>query len=303
MHQQYGGPHAEVQAINDIQEKDKVNISKSTIYVSFEPCNIHGKTPPCSDLILQKKIPKIVISTIDKTPGVDGSSIKKLQHSNRIVTTNILEQKGKSIGRIRNTFITKKRPFIIIKLAKSLDGYIGKEKQAIWMTNGISKRLTHKWRSEVSAIMVGTNTALADNPRLSNRLYFGKSPLRIVLDKKARLPHSLALFDGSIPTWIIGEQKPENSLPKNTDFVSLRFDEGLIPNLLTKLWENKHDTLLVEGGAYLINSFLQLGLWDEIRLFTANKTLGEGIKAPAINHPRSAVYQIGTDLLEIFTND
>ncbi len=298
-HKRYGGAHAEVEAVKSIRPKNAAKISKSTIYVSFEPCNIYGKTPPCSELILKKGIPNIVISAQDKTPGVNGLSVEKLKKAGRSVTTKVLEKEGISIGKIRNTFVTKKRPYIIIKFAKSLDGFIGKEDQAIWMTNPISKRLTHKWRSEVSAIMVGTNTALVDNPRLSNRLYFGKSPLRIVLDKKGRLPHSLALFDASCPTWIIGEGSKHSS-KKNLDFISMDFDEKLIPNLLNKLWEEKHDTLLVEGGAKLIQSFIQMGLWDEIRMFTANKTLGEGIQAPIINFARKEIHQIGSDQLEIF---
>jgi len=303
-HQKYGDAHAEVNAVNNVKPDNLSLLSESNIYVSLEPCNIYGRTPPCSELILNKNIPNIIISCEDRTPGVDGMSITRLKNAGRKVQSNVLQKEGNTLAQIRNTFVTQERPYIIIKFAQSRDGYIGKNGEQVWFTNPISKRLVHKWRSESSAIMIGTNTALTDDPQLTNRLHYGKSPLRVVLDRTLKLPSTLAVFNKQAPTWIVTEQKSSN--PDTNDSnqtISIPFDDNLLPNLLTKLWKDNHDTLIVEGGAYLINSFLKKGLWDEIRRFTGPASITTGIKAPVIDKIPDRELSIGSDQLHIFLKD
>lgn len=187
-HSHYGGPHAEVEAVRSVSPSDQSLIRESTLYVSLEPCCVHGRTPPCTNLILDMGIPRVVISNLDESPGVNGKGIRLLEEAGVEVHTHVLEDEGLPYSRIRNTFVRNRRPYIVLKYARSADGFLGRENESVWLTNGISKRLVHKWRSEVDAILVGTQTLRVDDPGLTNRLYFGKSPIRLVLDREASLP-------------------------------------------------------------------------------------------------------------------
>ncbi len=300
-HQQYGGAHAEVNAINSIPAEDRDLLPHSTLYCSLEPCAIFGRTPPCCDLIIRKQIPKVVLSYIDHTPGVDGISIEKMRAAGIEVTLNVLVEKGKRLSAARNTFVKLQRPYIILKYAHSRDGFIAPaHEQAYWLTNSFSKRLVHKWRGEIDAILVGTQTALLDNPQLNNRLFHGPNPLRLVTDKKGRLPHTLHLFDGELPTCVYTYQ-PSPSLQKaQLEFVQLDPQQSDLKQILQHLYSINKMILLVEGGAHLLTSFIQQGLWDEARIFESPKVLGEGIPAPQF--PKGKIeehFQLQEDQLRV----
>jgi len=300
-HKKYGEAHAEVNAIASIKETDLHLLKESTIYISLEPCCIYGNTPPCTSLIIKHKIPKVVFCCIDQTAGVKGKSVDILEAAGCEVTFGVLQEKGERIVRNRTIFTTKKRPYILLKYAQSKDGFIGQSGSSIWLTNPISKHLTHKWRAENSAILVGTNTAIVDDPQLNNRLYFGTSPLRIVLDRNLWIKPDSKLLDQSYPTWVITAQKAPPSRT-NLRFVSMAFDEQLLERVLTLLYEEKYGTLIVEGGQKTLATFLEKGLWDEARVFETPQYLEHGLKAPNLALPPVEEYKILEDQLKIFLN-
>ena len=277
-----GGPHAEVNAVNNVSSKNKKYLRKSTIYVSLEPCCIFGRTPPCTDLIIKEKIPKVVISIMDQTDGVKGNGLQQLQNAGVEIKTGVLKNLGTKISQYRNHFVSENRPYVILKYAQSKDGFMAKEGEQVWLSNKFSKRLVHKWRNELDAIIVGTNTVRIDNPKLTNRLFFGKSPLRIVLDRNLTLSNNSFLFDDSVPTWIITSQHSLPSNKKNTVYHYLPFNELLFPSILKLLADYGCTTLMVEGGAKLLQTVLKSDLWDEIRILENNEILENGIKAPLI---------------------
>lgn len=281
-HQKYGEAHAEVNAVNSVKKEDLPLLRASTLYCSLEPCSIYGNTPPCTDLIIRQQIPKVVLSYLDHTPGVDGLGVEKLRQAGIEVKLNVLPEAGKRLSYPRNTFVKLGRPYVILKYAVSQDGFLAPHDQQglFWMTNRFSKRLVHKWRSEVDAILVGTNTAAKDRPRLNNRLFYGSSPTRLVLDPKLRLPESLPLFDGTIPTYVYTQRTVERDLPKEVNYVQLKEGKHTLLQILAHLHTLKKVNLMVEGGARILQQFLDLDLWDEIRLFRAPVCLYRGLKAP-----------------------
>jgi len=301
-HSAYGKAHAEVNAIASIKKQDKALLKEATIYISLEPCCIYANTPPCTDLIIEHKIPNVVFSSIDKTPDVNGKSLNLLKRAGCNVSYGLLHSKGDQLSRIRNTFVAKKRPYVILKYAQSKDGFTGRKGENIWLTNSISKRLVHKWRSEFDAILIGTNTAQIDDPRLTNRLFFGSSPLRIILDRNLRLSEKLNVYDDSVKTWIVTEKEFVKTTYDNTSFINLKFDNQLISNLLKKLHDANISSLMVEGGAELINTFIAHNLWDEARVFIADQFLNHGLKAPTLPKSSATEYKIGTDQLFLFKN-
>lgn len=302
-HQKYGEGHAEVNAIASISEQNKHLLAQSTIYVTLEPCFHYGKTPPCVDLILKHKIPRVVIACTDPFEKVAGQSIQKLKEHGVEVLVGVLEKEAAWLTRRFFTTVQQKRPYIVLKYAQSKDGFIGREGEEVAISNALSKRLVHQWRSEETAILVGTNTALVDNPQLNNRLWFGKSPLRLVLDKNLRLPNSLYLFDGTLETWVFTE-KQENSTRKNVRFVPISFDDNLLKNMLNYLQEQRIQSVLVEGGQQLLQTFIDQNLWDEARVLTSNQYLKNGIKAPILpKHLLKSTQQLADNRIEFFTND
>lgn len=298
----FGQPHAEVNAVANVRENDRQFLTQSEIYVSLEPCNFFGKTPPCTSLILKTKIPKVIISTIDKTPQVSGNGVELLRQNGVEVITGVLEKEGNELVKYRTNYVERASPFVILKYAKSKDGFIGQKNKSVWITNHYSKTLVHKWRSEINAIMVGTNTAREDNPKLTNRLYFGKNPLRIVLDRKNDLPKDLHLFSDGLPTWQITENLIRTFSNKNITQIEIPFDEFLLKKILKKLHNEKIGTLLVEGGAQLLQSFIDQNLWQEARIFEGNKYLTNGILAPKIPVTPREEFEIEKDILKIFHN-
>ena len=281
-HQKYGEAHAEVNAIESV--KDKTLLVDSTIYVSLEPCFHFGKTPPCVDLILNHKIPRVVIGCSDPYYEVAGKSIQKLREAGVEVIVGVLEQEVEKLNRRFFTNVRKNRPFIVLKYAVSADGFMGRNGENLAISGAFSQRKVHKMRSEESAILVGTTTAMIDNPQLNNRLYFGQQPLRLVLDKDLKLPKELNLFDGSLRTIVFTEKDCSSDL-KNVEYVKLPFEKDLLLNsMMEYLQKIRISSVLIEGGKELLDSFLTAGLWDEAFIIQSkNKYLENGIKAPAID--------------------
>jgi diaminohydroxyphosphoribosylaminopyrimidine deaminase / 5-amino-6-(5-phosphoribosylamino)uracil reductase len=284
-HQYYGGAHAEVNAVASVEPSKRHLLPRATIYVSLEPCFHYGKTPPCVELILNERIQKVVIAFKDPNPKVAGQSIEKLRLNGvEIVVCNIeLETKDntsnntKIISQPFFTNILQHRPYIILKWAESADGFIGIKNERTQISNELSKRLVHKWRSECDGILVGTNTAETDNPRLDNRYYFGKSPIRLVLDRTQRLQSHLEIFDNTQKTIFFSENtEGGNSSPNinnNIETNIINFDDNVINTLLKELLSKKVGILLVEGGSHLLNSFIKKGLWDEARVIKSSYPL------------------------------
>ncbi|MCC6725175.1 MAG: bifunctional diaminohydroxyphosphoribosylaminopyrimidine deaminase/5-amino-6-(5-phosphoribosylamino)uracil reductase RibD [Saprospiraceae bacterium] len=302
-HREYGKAHAEVNCLASVQEKDRDLIEKSTLYVSLEPCCFHGKTPACTDLILRSNIKKVVIACLDETPEVQGKGVAILRSAGIEVVEGVLANAPFKPSDFRNTFVAKQRPFIQLKFAKSVDGYMGVPGQQVWFSNHFSQVLAHKGRAEFDAILVGTNTALTDNPSLNTRHWFGKSPLRIVLDKQRKLGHDFNLLRSNQPTWVVCEQKlPLDAATDSLRFLELRFDETLLKNLLAELYQQRITSLIVEGGSQTIRHFIEQNLWDEAAIFSTPLRLGTGIAAPTPTGDEIARFSLGTDTLTLIRN-
>lgn len=283
----FGGAHAEVNAVASVKSEDKPLLKSATIYVSLEPCFHFGKTPPCVDLILKHKIPHVVLAYSDPFPKVSGKSIEKLKQNGVEVTLLPPLDSSRKHATLQPFFtnISSKRPYVILKWAETADGYIGKADETMPISNVYAKRLVHKWRSEADAIMVGTNTVALDNPELTNRLYFGQSPIRVVLDRKRRLQNILNIFDNSVKTLIYTEGDDfDESANIGVHYRRVTFDANLIPNVLDDLRSQNIGIVFVEGGAQLLHSFIEKGLWDEARIFKSSATniRERGISAPKI---------------------
>jgi diaminohydroxyphosphoribosylaminopyrimidine deaminase/5-amino-6-(5-phosphoribosylamino)uracil reductase len=303
-HQKYGEWHAEVNAINKVQ--DKSLLKDSTIYVNLEPCAHHGKTPPCASLIASHQIKRVVIGSVDPFALVAGKGIEILKNAGCEVTVGVLEDEAKELNRRFFTFHQLNIPFIILKWAETLDGYMDKlrtkdtPREPFWITNRLSRRLVHKWRTEESAILVGTNTALKDNPSLNVRNWEGQNPIRLVLDRTNRLPKDLALFDATIPTVIFSEAEVTNET--NLKFVHVAAHENVLLKIMEYCHSNNIQSLIVEGGAMLLTSFLEADLWDEARIFVGNKLFGGGVSAPKMHTLPIADEWIGDSRLLFYRN-
>ena len=281
-HRQYGQAHAEVNCINSVPEPLQHLISKSTLYVSLEPCNHFGQTPPCTDLIIKKAIPEVIIACRDSFEKVNGTGIQKLKDAGVNVIVGVLEKEAKELNRRFFCFHQEQRPYIILKWAQANDGKIANaDRSPVRISNELTDRLVHKWRSEEAAIMVGTQTALHDNPSLTTRLWPGKDPVRIVIDKYLKLPVSLNLFDGKAQTIILNTVKQEED-GSNT-YYKIAGEEDVVAVTLNLLHQRNLTSLIVEGGATLIQSFIDAGCWDEARVITnKNLQIENGIGAPVL---------------------
>lgn len=274
-HRRYGGAHAEVHCVEAVAPEDRALIPKSTLYCSLEPCFHYGKTPPCVDLVLRERIPRVVVSNVDPNPKVAGQSVQKMRAAGVEVTTGVLEAEGRWLNRTFFTWIGQSRPHIHLKWAESADGYIGRVGERTAISGPLALRYVHRLRSESDAILVGGQTALVDNPRLDVRHYPGRSPLRIAYDRRGMLPLGHHLLDDSLPTWILGPSRP--GAWANTVF--LDNPETWEPEaLLPVLAEAKRASLLVEGGARLLRYFLERNLWDEITVLQNERRLN--VKMP-----------------------
>ena len=300
-HQRYGEAHAEVNAINAV--KDKSLLTKATIYVSLEPCVHFGKTPPCSDLIIESKIPNAVIGCRDSYTEVDGKGIEKLRKAGVNVIFGVLEKDCLDLNKRFFTFHEKKRPYIILKWAQSQDGFMDKIRTDTcptinWITHPNTKQLTHKWRSEEDAILIGKNTAISDNPELTTRAVDGKNPIRIVIDRKLELAKDLKIFNTAAKTIILNELKNEGN-------ESILYRKILFESFFDDLWkicaENDITSLIIEGGAFTLNQFIEKDLWDEARVLTGNPLFVEGVIAPQLNIQSAEKFTFGKDKITYYT--
>ena len=297
-HEKYGSNHAEVNAINSVQ--DKSLLEKSTLYVNLEPCCHYGKTPPCTDLIIENKIPKVVIGCKDSYSKVSGNGIKKLRNNLIEVIDCILDDKCKELNRRFFCYHEKKRPYIILKWAKSKDNFIApiNQEKPFWMTSEKSKKLVHSWRAEEDAILVGRKTVVADNPSLTVRMCDGKNPIRIVIDKELSLNKKSNVFDDQAETIVFNNIK--SAIIDKTTYLKADFN-NLNEDILNQLYNRDILSLIIEGGTTTINSFIEKNLFDEIRIFTTDKFLKKGINSPEfpdINLIKTSI--INNDKLEVY---
>lgn len=310
-HQRAGENHAEVNAIKSVKEESL--IKKATIYVSLEPCSHYGRTPPCSDLIIASGIKKVVIGTVDPFAKVSGKGIKKLLEVGCEVNVGIMEAECKKLNKRFFTYHEKKRPYIILKWAQTEDGFIAPEKRPdrspVWITNKFSKQLVHKWRSEEAAILIGTNTAVEDDPELTTRLWQGQDPVKVVLDKNLRIPTDSKIFQGTGKTIVfcsVKLQKPsENNAEAKTNIIheAVNFDEELIPQMLEILYKHELQSVIVEGGSQTLQGFLDSGCWDEARVFTGKEKFGKGVIAPRFEMNYTKEVLLRLDNLKTYYND
>ena len=282
-HVRCGEGHAEVNAIASV--KDESLLKDATIYVSLEPCSHYGKTPPCADLIIRKGIPRVVVGCVDPFSLVAGRGIQKLRDAGIEVTVGVLEKECRELIRAFVTFNLKKRPYITLKWAQSADGFLDIRREdgnAVRLSTPLSTLAVHKMRAEQKAILVGRRTALLDNPSLTVREWYGQNPLRLVIDRQLTLPPHLHLFDGSTPTLVFTEK--EKAATQNLTYVTLDFGQNILPQIMQVLYEQKIQTLLVEGGSQTLQTFLEQGLWDEAFIEHTRVTLHDGIPAPLLPH-------------------
>jgi diaminohydroxyphosphoribosylaminopyrimidine deaminase / 5-amino-6-(5-phosphoribosylamino)uracil reductase len=303
-HRIYGQAHAEPNAIASVKEKDL--LPQATLYVNLEPCSHTGKTPPCSRLIISSGIKRVVVGTTDSNILVKGKGIAELRKSGCRVDTGILEQQCRFLNRRFFTFHEKKRPYIILKWAQTLDGYIdilprlSGIRQPTWITSEKLRMLVHKWRSEEPAIMVGTNTAAMDNPRLNVREWHGKQPVRLIIDKKLVLSPTLHVFDQSQQTIVFNTKKETRQ--GQIKWVRLPFESNSLWPVLEYLHAQQIQSVFVEGGQKLAQSFLDQGLWDEARVFVGSRQFGKGIAAPAVAQKQPSRVWLGKECFYWFQN-
>lgn len=282
-HEKYGQAHAEVNAIGSVKNPEL--LKESTLYVSLEPCAHFGKTPPCSDLIIEKQIPRVVVGTVDPFAEVAGKGIEKMRKAGIELEVGLLEKKCRTLNRRFFKFHEKKRPYIILKWAQTLDGFIDTDRtetvHPTWITNALAKRLVHKQRSEESAILIGTNTAQYDNPALTVREWSGTQPIRMVIDRVGRLDPGLQIFDRQCPTWVFTSAEKTSS--ENLEYIRLNFDQNILPQMMDELYRRNILSVIVEGGSKLLNSFIEMNLWDEAFVYTGNQFFGKGVAAPHIS--------------------
>ncbi|MFZ9187433.1 MAG: bifunctional diaminohydroxyphosphoribosylaminopyrimidine deaminase/5-amino-6-(5-phosphoribosylamino)uracil reductase RibD [Algoriphagus sp.] len=294
-HEQYGGPHAEVNAIASVT--DPKLLEETTAYVSLEPCSHYGKTPPCANLLIEKGIKSVVVATLDPNPLVAGKGVKLLQEAGISVQVGLLEQEARWQNRRFFCQQEKKRPYVILKWAQTQDRFIARQNfDSKWISNSQSRQLVHQWRSEEQAILVGKNTALQDNPRLNVRDWTGSDPIRVVLDSKLELPADLHLFDQQIPTLCYNLLKSE----KLTNLEWVQLPQISLEALLADLHARQIQSVLIEGGSQTLSQFLAAGLWDEARVFTAPIQFERGIAAPKLTQTPAESHAIGEDQLDIY---
>ena len=302
-HRRCGTSHAEVNAIDSVCKEDLLR--ESTLYVSLEPCSHYGKTPPCAELIIRKGIPRVVVGCLDPFPEVAGRGIRMLREAGIEVITGIMEQEARALNEAFMTFQTEKRPFVTLKWAESADGFIdacrnSAETAPVIFSTPESRARVHKLRAESAAILVGTRTALLDNPSLSVRYWSGESPIRLVIDRELKIPSSYHLLDHSIPTILFTAYRKEQA--GQIEYVPLDFKTSIVHQILQCLYERKLNSLLVEGGASLLQQFLDSGYWDRAIVEKSPINLQSGVKAPAIPSGSVRFEQFGGHNFAIYTH-
>jgi diaminohydroxyphosphoribosylaminopyrimidine deaminase/5-amino-6-(5-phosphoribosylamino)uracil reductase len=283
-HRVFGGAHAEVEAL--LKVKDSGVLEKCTLYVSLEPCNHYGKTPPCSEMIVSSKIPRVVVAAQDPFEKVNGSGIERLKNAGVDVVVGIMEKEARELNRRFFTFHEKRRPYVILKWAQTEDNFIDrirtKEEKPLPISNNIAHVLSHKWRTQESAILVGTNTAIMDNPSLTARLWDGRNPTRVAIDVKDVLPYTLKIFVEDAPTLVLSQSNLED--------------------WMLELHKRNIQSVMVEGGARLLQSFIEKNMWDEARIFTSTKRIGSGVGSPKISGRVVSQDVLEDDVLTVLRN-
>jgi diaminohydroxyphosphoribosylaminopyrimidine deaminase/5-amino-6-(5-phosphoribosylamino)uracil reductase len=303
-HQQYGKSHAEVNAILSV--KNTSLLTESTLYVNLEPCAHLGKTPPCSDLIIEKGIPRVIIGTTDPNKLVSGKGIQRLKQKGIEVELGVLDEDCRELNRRFFTFHEKRRPYIILKWAQTLDGFIdiirkpGEPIGVNWISHPVSRMLVHKWRSEEQGIMVGTNTIITDNPKLTVREWKGNQPIRIILDRKLRLSIDSNVFDKEETTIIYNESK--SGMNGNIEFARIAFEERDLAPIFDDLYNREIISIIIEGGKELLEYLIRKSYWDEARFFIGAKEFQHGIKAPEIQGEIVTEEEIFGDCLRVYRN-
>lgn len=301
-HQKYGEAHAEVNAILNV--KDKSLLTSSTLYVNLEPCAHFGKTPPCADLIVEYKIPKVVIANVDPHSKVAGKGIEKLKNAGIEVITGVCEHEGNELNKRFFKYHRSSKPYVILKWAQSKDGFIDiirekNEKGIVWISQAETKKLVHKWRSEEAAILVGKNTISTDNPHLTVREFIGKDPSRIVIDQQLRLDYTaFHVGDGKVQTLIVTEKVA-------TGFSHLKFIHPLsfsLDDILRKIAEENFQSVLVEGGKHTLEKFIEENEWNEIRVIEGVTELNKGVRAPVFQGKLISNEKFGLDTIKIYLN-
>ena len=289
--------------------KNKALLKEATIYVTLEPCAHFGKTPPCADLLVKHQFKNVVIGCVDANDLVAGKGIERLKKAGINVIVGVLEHECKAHHKRFLTVQEKKRPYIILKWAETKDGFIApltrNEQKPVWISNKISQQLVHKFRSEEHAILVGTNTVIADNPKLNVRSWFGKNPVRIVLDRSLRIPENSNVFDGSVKTIVITKAK-ENRNDQQSEalfFEVSDFNENIAEQICTVLQKHQIQSVIIEGGTKTLQTFIDANLWDEARIFTGDTFFEKGIKGPIFLAKIISETKIKNDILKIYNND
>lgn len=304
-HYRSGLPHAEVNAINSV--KNKSLLSDATIYVSLEPCSHFGKTPPCADLIIDSGIKKVVIGSLDPNPTVAGRGVKRLMEAGCDVVVGILAAECDNLNKRFFTFHTKKRPYIILKWAETSDGFIAPDKakrseepEPVWITNELSRQLVHKQRAIEHAILVGTRTVLDDDPSLTTRDWSGNSPIRIILDRDLSIRKIASVFNDEAEILVISEKTKGKSA--NISYAKANFSENVAQQICDILYDNNIQSVIIEGGAKTIQTFVDAQLWDEASVYVGNITFGSGLKAPRISNRKDSEMKITNNQLLSFIN-
>lgn len=300
-HEVFGGPHAEVNCISSVPPQDRKLIPDSTLYVSLEPCVHFGKTPPCADLIITEKIPSVYIGSLDPFPEVNGKGVEKLKSAGIEVIAGVEEDACNALNKRFFTFHKKHRPYVILKWAQSSNRKMAATgEERLMITNDLSNRLVHKWRSEEAAILVGTNTALLDDPALTTRLWSGRHPVRAVVDMDLRLPSHLKLFNRKFPTIVFNTMMHEEQ--ENLLMYEVTRDTGLAEQLMNAFHYLKLQSVIVEGGALLLQTFIDSGYWDEIRVITNNELfVPDGLWSPEIPpYQHTEEFTLNNDLVSIY---
>ncbi|NSW44814.1 MAG: bifunctional diaminohydroxyphosphoribosylaminopyrimidine deaminase/5-amino-6-(5-phosphoribosylamino)uracil reductase RibD [Bacteroidales bacterium] len=303
-HYCFGGAHAEIVALNSVKNKEL--LKNATMYVTLEPCSHYGKTPPCAETIISVGIPHVVISCLDPNPLVSGNGIKKMIESGIKVETGVLAEEYRFVNRRFFTFFEKKRPYIILKWAQTKDGFIDYERncdipEIHWISSTFNKTLVHKWRSEEMAILIGSNTVLNDNPQLTNRLWAGKNPVRIVFMFGKKLPLSAKVFSDEAKTIVFTDIITDCPNEK-VEVIKLNTEKPFIEQVISHLYQMNILSVLVEGGLHTLQSFIDSNYWDEARVITGNSFFYKGIKAPAINRNVKYAEIIGENVLNVYYN-
>jgi diaminohydroxyphosphoribosylaminopyrimidine deaminase/5-amino-6-(5-phosphoribosylamino)uracil reductase len=308
-HQKFGGPHAEIHALNSVT--NKWLLKESTFYVTLEPCSHFGKTPPCANALIEHGIKQVVIGITDPNPLVSGKGIKLLNDAGINVITDLLKNECADLNKRYITYINQKRPYVILKWAQTNDGFIAPDKNELSDTEfekqkqisaATVQKITHRWRTQEDAFMVGTNTALIDNPKLSARHWQGRNPKRVVLDLNNRLSKSLCLFDGTQPTFVFVYEENQTESTYNMTYIPITRKKDLVPQILTELYKQQIQSLVIEGGAQILQTFIDSNVWDEAIIIKAPHQLTQGVKAPTLVGKTKESFLIENNIISRINN-